>query len=306
MRSAEILGRVLRLVAAHAPAWFGAAALFTVPLALARPLAETMVLPFWRPLGVSGAGHVLLAIEMFAYVLTWAALVVFVLRGHLGRPGGWSATWNAALGRVRPVVTASLALLWPLFGYLLVLFALPMFVIGLAGLQPTLGPWSIRLGSVCLAVLGTFFSVLILFVVPVAMFERVGGLRAYRRARELLAGNWRLVLGVVAPIVLTGELLTAVARYLIPLEWGDDLARGLLDSASLPFDVAASVLLYVNVRAARESRDADGLVREIDQSLDQVFGDSVYSASMTSSLPPPAPPPGAPPPSDPPPSPPPA
>ena len=75
---------------------------------------------------------------------------------------------------------------------------------------------------------------LILFVVPVAMFERVGGLRAYRRARELLAGNWRLVLGVVAPIVLTGELLTAVARYLIPLAWGDHLRVACLTAPLCP------------------------------------------------------------------------
>ena len=155
-------------------------------------------------------------------------------------------------------------MVWPLFGYMLLFFALPFLAANLLGLAKKL-PWLPTLGALYMAGLSVLLSVLIVFLLPVAMLERVGGLGAYRRSRELLAGHWGLGLKVMLPILLTEELLVAAVRYLLPAAWMDQLARQLIEAASLPFETAAAVVLYLHVRAARESRDANELAGELDR-----------------------------------------
>jgi hypothetical protein len=113
------------------------------------------------------------------------------------------------------------------------------------------------------------------------MFERTGGWACYRRSRALLSGSWVPAILVLAPIVLTSELLVAAARHFIDTPWHLQAVRHLIEAATLPFEAAAAVLLYLQVRAARETRWAHDLAREIDQSLDPRAVDVNASLSPT-------------------------
>jgi hypothetical protein len=267
MRKSAILGEALRLAGANAPAWFAAAALFTVPVALASPLAEAGVLPFWRPFGSGLGGSALRAFELFAQVVTTGVLVVFALRAHVGRKASWSATWNVGLGRIRPAITSGLASLLPVTGYMLLLVALPFTLAAVARLNTRIDPLALgRFAAIYIGAVVVFLSVLLVFVVPVAMLEGLGGFKGYGRGRALLRGNWRLVLPVMVPIFGIGFLATT-GGYLFDGGWLEQLVRRLLQIAALPFEAAASLLLYLQVRAGREGREASDLAREIDAQL---------------------------------------
>jgi hypothetical protein len=283
MHQNSVLREALRLVRSHAVGWFAAAGLFLVPLAVVGPLSDAMVAPFWRPWGGRGAQHVLQAIEVFAHVVTKGVLVVFVLRAVAGGrkrwQATWSTTWNLALGRIRPALTASLAALLPLSGYLFLLFAAPLGLATALELEDRLGPWYRTAGAVYLGGVVAFLSILLAYVMPVAMIEGLGGFAGYRRSRALLAASWRPTLAAMLPIVLLTEALAALTHW-IPAPGASQAARHLIEVAALPLEAATSVLLYLRLRSA-----------------DQVLGDSVYSASMTSSLlapPDPSAPPAAP------------
>jgi hypothetical protein len=272
MRPSKILRQAVDLFGSNAPAWFAAAALFTVPVALAGPLSEAVALPFWQPWSGRGAQYVLRFIEVVAHVVTAAVLVLFALRARAGRRGGWSATWNAGLGGIRPALTASLAVIWPLIGYMF-LAIVPFIAVGMVRRGSSFSlPGAEVLGAIYLAALVSLVSALIVFLMPVAMLEKVGGRAAYRRNRALLAGNWRLVLQVVMPIAVASQLLITGGHELLPADWMGRVARQLIEAAFLPLKAAASVLLYLEVRAARESRDVEELTRELDQAVVQGRG----------------------------------
>jgi hypothetical protein len=267
MRKSAILVEAVRLVRSNASAWLAAAAMLNVPAALAGPLCEAGFLPFWRPFGGTLALGVIRAIELFAQLVTSGVLAVFVLRAHVGRQADWSATWTAGLGRIRPAITSGLASMVPVAGYM-ILVGLPLIIAGALGAQSRAGmPWSDVLDLMYPAVAAVFITVLLVFVVPVAMFEGLGAFRGYGRGRAMLSGNWGLALAVMIPITGVGTLLgVAVVSLLEPVGLAQ-LLRRLLQIVILPFETAAAVLLYLQVRADRDGRPADELAREIDSVL---------------------------------------
>jgi hypothetical protein len=278
MREPSVLREAVRLVRANGGAWLAAAALFTVPVALAGPLSEAMVAPFWQPWGGRGATYVLRAFELFAHLVTEGVLVVFVLRAIAAEgksaKATWSTTWNLGLARIRPALTASLAAFLPLVGYLFLLFIAPVALATAFGLQDELTPWFRPASAVYLAGVVGFVSVLLIYVMPVAMIDGLGGFAGYRRSRALIAASWGPALRALLPIVLAKEALAGLT-HLLPLPWVGQLARDLVEVAALPLEAATSVLLYLRLRSADPTAVQDAV---------QVFGDSVYSASMTSSL----------------------
>ena len=143
------------------------------------------------------------AIEVFAHLVTEGVLVVFVLRSVAGGnkrwQATWSTTWNLALGRIRPAITASLAALLPLTGYMLLLFAAPLGLAKALDLEDRLGPWYRMGGAVYLGGVVAFLSILLVYVMPVAMIEGLGGFAGYRRSRALLAASWRPTLAACCP-----------------------------------------------------------------------------------------------------------
>ena len=258
-----------RLVFANAWSWLAAGALFIVPVALAGSLSQALAVPAFWATGDRGTQYVIRAIEVLAQVVTEGVLVMFVLRARVGRPPAWNVTWNMGLGRIRSALTASLACLLPMAGYMIVLVLVPITAATVLSRSRPWYPSGLELGGgVYIAAVMAFFSLLLVFLIPVAMLERVGGLAGYRRARALLTGNWKAAAAALLPIVLTGQLLTAATLRLLPAPW-DQLGRQIIDALLLPFEASASVLLYLRVRAAQESRDADTLAQQLWAPPDQ-------------------------------------
>jgi hypothetical protein len=146
------------------------------------------------------------------------------------------------------------------------------------GETPTLGelarsiPYATLIVIDVLSVLGVAFGFLFLVVpgllflgyygiaAPVAKIEHLGVRRAFGRSRELARGHLRLVLLVLIPVSLVGQLLSAGAADAITGALGESFvaewfAASLSEILSTPAWALASVALAYELIAAEASRE---------------------------------------------------
>lgn len=204
----------------------------------------------WKTAGDIVVGMFALLVQL----LSFGAVTMFIASELAGRPVDWRSAWRLGLARARPLLTSSLAMVVPVFGFLF-LFMIPAAVFAaamaveishLAGLPRVLF-W-------LLAIPGFLFvSVRVVFVTVVAMVEGLGGFAAYRRNLRLLEGRFWAIAAVVVPI----EGLRHLLRALLDVSVGSAPLKDALTSGVtwllMPLEIAVVLLLYMQVRTAREA-----------------------------------------------------
>jgi hypothetical protein len=266
----QVLGDAARMYALHWRALLMTAGLLLIPVTVIKALAPQLANLDAIPSGVrdgmlaTASKAVLAIVEYLVMILSANAVIFFLARDHVGQPIDWRNSWQLGLGRARPAITAALAALLPIFGFMF-LFALPAVITGMAlGMTKTNEPsWVFHLVRAPLAVGLVFISVRLAFVSLVAAIEQRGSFAAYGRNLDLLDRRFWKTAAVLAPIEIARQLLTAgvewlpIARPLIAA--GDSLVIWLF----LPLETAAALRIYLQARAENEAYDIQKLSAEL-------------------------------------------
>jgi hypothetical protein len=137
----------------------------------------------------------------------------------------------------------------------------------------------IVLGLVLLVVPGLIFSLWYLFAIPVVVLERVGGMAALRRSRELGKGLYMRNVGVYLLLFVTfftpayilgfgGGFLIGYSGEIMGYTDNQTLAASLLFGRILgtflaPILVVGMVLLYYDMRVRKEAYNVQALADEL-------------------------------------------
>lgn len=257
----EILRQALALYGRERQPLLATAGLLLVPLAGVAMAASVLsraplspAVPEWARMAGSG---VLEVVKVLVALVTEAAVAVFVAHQLAGSPLGWREAWTRCLGRARPVLTATLAAMLPLFGLMLLLLMPATFISatmeGPAWLREAVSGGLMLVGA-------SVLTALLVFVIPVAVLEGEGGFAAYRRNRALLAGRFWKVAAVIAPLEIAQGLAQRAAGWIFaakPLSEGIEQVVWWL---FVPLQIAASVILYARIRREAEACEPHQLV----------------------------------------------
>lgn len=201
------------------------------------------------PPGVSSGGFVAVSdlsglISALAVLICVGATYRILLGRHLHHPADLTTSFSFALERLLP-------LLW-----VTILTAVVVLI-----------------GFICLIIPGIFLAVSLAIAVPVLMAEDRRGLAALRRARELVAGHWWHVLGVLVVAAVAGAageiIIALIARAVVsgvsPHSVTGDLAitavvNALVSVVFYPFTAAVPVVLYVDMLARHTDPQLDRLL----------------------------------------------
>jgi hypothetical protein len=253
-----VLRDTLALCRRHPGLWLTAALMslpMTVVTAISGPLGRWSLIP--APLRdswpASLSAVVLAVVQLLVLMISSGVVTLAVARAVAGRPASTGAAWRLGLGRIRPAITASLAMILPAIGWGF-LIAAPAFGVqaALRSSHPQLGQ---AIGYAGAAAYFLFISVRYCTLYGVAMVQRTGGFEGVYRALGLQAGRMWLVAGAVLPIEVVRHGLQALADRLPAV--GATAGNQLVNWALLPIETVAAVLLYVRLRAER-----DGLSRQ--------------------------------------------
>lgn len=131
---------------------------------------------------------------------------------------------------------------------------------------------AIMLGLVALVVPGIWVMAAFSCAIPILMAEGIGGSKALRRSAALVKGRWWVVFGVM---ILSYLLATIVAGAIVAVVIGFadsmspigytalDIGLSTLATAvTTPFTVAASTVMYFDLRVRKEGFDLELLARE--------------------------------------------
>lgn len=253
-----VLREALALCRRHPGLWL-TAGLMSLPMvvvkAISGPLGRWSLIPStlrdsW-PASVSAV--VLAVVELMVLIISTGVVTLAVARAVAGRPASTGTAWRQGLGRIRPAITATLAMILPVicWGFLI---AGPAFGVqaALRSSHPTLAQAIGYTGSVLYFL---FISVRYSSVCGVAMIQRIGGFEGVDRGIALQANRMWLVAGAVLPIELVRHGLQVLSDRLPAV--GASAGNELINWGLLPIETAAAVLLYVRLRAER-----DGLSRQ--------------------------------------------
>jgi hypothetical protein len=123
----------------------------------------------------------------------------------------------------------------------------------------------VGVGFVLLIIPGIIFAVFLAMAVPSFIVERRGVTDSMSRSWNLVSGSWWHVLGVtfVAGILasIVNGVITAIGGSTFIGYW---LASAIAQIITAPFVALVAVVLYVDLRARRESLDSATLTRELD------------------------------------------
>lgn len=141
---------------------------------------------------------------------------------------------------------------------------------GTSNLMPLVGTWIlvtlfVALGFLCLVLPGVYLALSLVAVWPIMIIERIYGMRAIRRSRELMHGNLMRVLGIFLVVALIGGVVGAgVGLALGWIPGVNVLANPLIQSTSAAFGTAAQVVLYFEVRCRKEGFDIEHLAERVE------------------------------------------
>ena len=157
--------------------------------------------------------------------LTNGALTIAVADRVLGGNAGWREVWMLLFRRLDKLLAALIP----------------------AGLLVAIG---LFLGVIP----GIVLMVLYAFVSPVVLVEGLGGIAALRRSVELVRSDWLRVALVVVVFGVIHGVARVVAGALVPhgAIFMDSFMSDLIKLALLPIPIMGTVLLYFDIRRARE------------------------------------------------------
>jgi len=232
MSFGEILDTGFRVVRNHFGLLVGIASLVYLPLALLTAVASI------GPAVAASTALLVAAIPtiLFALVaepIVTAAATFAVGELYLGRSPSFADALRVSFAIILPLLGTSL-LAW----------------LCIAG------------GFVLLIVPGVYLAFAFILIRQIMVLERVFGVAALRRSRELMRGNlWRgagiLFVGVLIANVLAGVLQLAL-RF---VPFIGPLATGLAQAASAAYVSTVGVLLYFDIRCRKEGFDVEHLAR---------------------------------------------
>jgi hypothetical protein len=256
----DLMREALQLYRAHARVFLTTAAVLVVPGSLVRSCATAAVLspaiadisapPGGDPMsrialgGVTAgllelAGWAVTALILYGLVLplTQAALTIAVADRILGGRATWREHWMLLFRRLGLLLTAVLPVA------VLELVAYSLFVIP-----------------------GLLVSLIFVFVTPVVLLERIGGLEALRRSYTLVRADWLRT----ALLFLTFGLLNSLAHWLAGLfiprgaVFFGNFLGDLLLLLVMPVPIIAAVLLYFDLRRHTDGLTDDRLRTELE------------------------------------------
>ena len=239
----DVFKEAFVLYARNGRALLALTALMFVPLILVRAVSEPLLQTRLSGQGEKwlayAGGAVVFVVELLVWAVTAGVLTLAVKRRLEGRPIVVRPLWREGLGRIKPVVTATLASFVPAVGWG-ILFIVPVVIAVDLGLEDH-APWLSKELVVVLFVL--FMAVRLAFVTCVSMLEGVGGFAGYRRNLVVGPGHFWSRAAVFCTLAAVQMLLDAAVGAVFPevLEPALRLAHGGL---LLPFEVAATTLLY--------------------------------------------------------------
>ena len=201
--------------------------------------AERLVMGAIFPAFLLGMfGWAITALILYGLVLplTHGALTIAVADRYLGGNASWREYWMLLLRRLGLLLSAVIpAALLCMFGYFL------------------------------LVIPGIVLSFFFVFVSPVVLIERKGGLEALKRSFELVRADWLRT----ALMLITFAICSAVVHWLVGLFVGDARFLGaffgdLLLLLVMPVPIIGSVLLYFDIRRRSEGLDDQTLKTELE------------------------------------------
>ena len=245
----EILGTAYLVYRRHASAmWRVVAVVVALPAALngALAVAERQVRD---SSGSSGSlvflQALVLVVSLVASCLATAATFRLVVDAYLGRPVDPGESLRFALKRLSTVIWVSL-------------------IVGIG----------VGIGTLLLIVPGVYLFVAWSVAVPVLLSENLRGMAALRRSRELVRGRWWscaavLVLAILMALIAAALVLIALTAILgsdgsdsaLFLEQG--VASLIANTLVLPFWVAATAVLYIDLRVRKEEFNAQALTHSL-------------------------------------------
>jgi hypothetical protein len=201
--------------------------------------AERLVMGAMFPAFLLGMfGWAITALILYGLVLplTHGALTIAVADRYLGGNASWREYWMLLLRRLGLLLSAVIpAALLCMFGYFL------------------------------LVIPGIVLSFFFVFVSPVVLIERKGGLEALKRSFELVRADWLRT----ALMLITFAICSAAVHWLVGLFVGDTRFLGaffgdLLLLLVMPVPIIGSVLLYFDIRRKTEGLDDQALKTELE------------------------------------------
>jgi hypothetical protein len=251
MEVGELLDEAFELYKRNFRLFVSIAVLLTVPLSVL--LIATPPASGWR--------YAITALSYLAGMVANCALTHAALERHLGRQTSVAAAYRLGASRFLRLFS----------GYL---------IYGLAVLG----------GLIAFVVPGLIVFLWSLLLVPIVTVENRGGLAAFRRARELSAGNlWRVffvALGLVLVVLVFAFVLVALAEIFVvmlgynPAEPVDrsstsalilqavvTVVSDLFSATWSPLIAAAPLLAYLDLRIRREAYDLELLTSAVEQRL---------------------------------------
>jgi hypothetical protein len=249
----EILDTALAVYRRHAfSLWRIVAVVLALPAALSGVIAVAQ--HQIHNSGNSGANASLLVlalvtelVSLIATFLATAAAYRLVADAYMGRPVDPAASLRFGLRRFGSVLWVSLlAGLGILAGF--VLFVVPAIYLAVS--------WSIA--------------------VPVLLGEDLRGRRALRRSRALVRGRWWPCAGVLVLAVILALVVALAFSLLLDAIVGDTgsepvifLTSGITslitDALVLPFQVAVTTVLYIDLRVRKEGFDIQLMTHALDR-----------------------------------------
>ena len=247
----EILDTALAVYRQHAPAlWKIVAVVLALPAALSGVIAVAQH-QIENSSNSSNATLLLLTliaelVSLLATFLATAAAYRLVADAYMGRPVDPAASLRFGVRRFASVLWVSfLAFL----GIFLAFFAFIVPAIYLAV------AWSVA--------------------VPVLLGENLRGRRALGRSRALVRGRWWACCGVLVLAVVLAAIVALAFRVLIDAIVGSSssdpviffsnaISTLITDSLVLPFQVAVTTVLYIDLRVRKEGFDVQLLTHSLD------------------------------------------
>ena len=187
-------------------------------------------------------------VALLATFLATAAAYRLVADAYMGRPVDPAASLRFGLRRFASVLWVSL----------------------LAGLGIIVGFFLFIVPAVYLAVCWSI-------AVPVLLGENLRGRRALSRSRALVRGRWWSCFGVLIATVLLAVIVSLAFELVITAIVGDSNNEPLLfftgaitalitDTLVLPFQVAVTTVLYIDLRVRKEGFDVQLMTHALERS----------------------------------------
>jgi hypothetical protein len=247
MSFAEILDTALRLVTNHFVLFVGLFAVMNVPMALVTDYL-TPVLP--QPgdevapdeaidLVNSGIALLLSTVVMLSilYPVAIAATTNAIAEQYRGRDVSFGGALRYALENLVRVTGT-----WVLVTLILML------------------------GFLLLVLPGIYLALSFALVWPVMIIDRLYGMQAIRRSRELMRGNFSRALGIFVVSALIGVVLGSGAQLVLgQVPVVGILATPLVQSVSAAYATAAQIVLYFDIRCRKEGFDIEHLASLVER-----------------------------------------